>query len=84
MHYYDDWACTDDDWACTDDDLACVDADDAVCDDYRDGLLPQEAEIYEREKALFDFIQYVLWNPYEFGLSYKIRNTYIHSVGYYR
>lgn len=79
----DDMSCTDDDFACIDDDYACVDADDAVCDDYRDGLLPHEAEAYEKEKAYLDLFIDVLRFPLRYGLSYEKINKYKSVVGYY-
>ena len=34
---------------CIDDDFSVIDSDDSVCDDDRDGLLPNERQFYNQE-----------------------------------
>ena len=47
-----DFTLVDDDFAVTEDDLELADGDDAVCDDERDGMLPEEVEDYELEEKI--------------------------------
>lgn len=47
-----DFTLVDDDFAVSEDDSELADGDDAVCDDERDGMLPEEVKAYELEEKI--------------------------------